>query len=87
MIIDGDDDPSVDHDFNLMIDDWRLDQDGQIDDASFGSARDWSHAGTCSQMYGNGFRDQLISQYPKITREDAKPSAWKDALAWLDYAR
>ena len=40
MIIDGDNGSSVDHDFNLMIDDWRLDQDVQIDGASFNSVRD-----------------------------------------------
>ena len=45
LIIDADDDPAVDHDFTLMIDDWRLDQDGQIDAASFGSLHDWSHGG------------------------------------------
>ena len=44
LIIDDDDDPAVDHDFTLMIDDWRLTQDSQIDDASFGSLHDWSHA-------------------------------------------
>ena len=40
MIIDGDNGSSVDHDFNLMIDDWRPDQDVQIDGASFNSVRD-----------------------------------------------
>jgi FtsP/CotA-like multicopper oxidase with cupredoxin domain len=28
-----------------MIDDWRLDNDGQIDQASFGGLHDWSHGG------------------------------------------
>ena len=65
LIIDGDDYPSVDHDFNLMIDDWRLDQDNQIDDDSFGIVHHWLHAGTCNPRYGHGFRGQLISQYLK----------------------
>jgi len=34
-----------DHDTTLVIDDWRLDDNGQLDLASFGSLRDWSHAG------------------------------------------
>ena len=45
LIIDDDGDPPVDHDICLMIDDWRLDNDGQIHQASLGSLHDWSHAG------------------------------------------
>lgn len=33
------------HDFTLMIDDWRLAGDGTIDLASLGSLMDWSHGG------------------------------------------
>jgi len=33
------------HDLTLVIDDWRLDNDGSLDLASFGSLGDWSHAG------------------------------------------
>ena len=36
--------PDVDHDLVLMLDDWRLAQDGSLHD-SFGHMRDWSHAG------------------------------------------
>ena len=45
LIIDDDQDPEVDHDLCLMIDDWRLDNDGQIDQASLGGLHDWSHGG------------------------------------------
>lgn len=37
--------PVVDQDIVLTVDDWRLDQDGKIDEQSFGSMRDISHAG------------------------------------------
>ena len=45
LIIDDDRDPAVDHDLCLMIDDWRLDNDGQIHQASLGGLHDWSHGG------------------------------------------
>ncbi|WP_417670020.1 multicopper oxidase family protein [Roseibium sp.] len=34
-----------DHDLTLLLDDWRLDQDGKLHLESFGSMMDWSHAG------------------------------------------
>ena len=39
--------PSFDrhHDITLMMDDWRLDKDGQLHLASLGHVGDWSHAG------------------------------------------
>lgn len=33
------------HDITLMMDDWRLDQNGQLHLASLGDVSDWSHAG------------------------------------------
>ena len=45
LIIDDDQDPDVDHDLCLMVDDWRLDNDAQIDQASMGGLHDWSHGG------------------------------------------
>ncbi|SVB93418.1 uncharacterized protein METZ01_LOCUS246272, partial [marine metagenome] len=45
LIVDGPDDPKVDHDLVLMIDDWQLDSGGQIQEETFGSLRDWAHAG------------------------------------------
>lgn len=33
------------HDLTLVIDDWRLDDDGALHTASFGALHDWSHAG------------------------------------------
>lgn len=44
LIVEETSPPQVDHDEVLVLDDWRLDQDAQIDD-SFGSMHDWSHAG------------------------------------------
>ncbi len=35
----------VDQDLVLVLDDWRLGQDGQIDEASFGNMHDWAHGG------------------------------------------
>ena len=33
------------HDLTLILDDWRLDRNGRLDERSFGAMRDWSHAG------------------------------------------
>lgn len=45
LIVEERNPPEVDRDLVLMFDDWRLDKDGQIHDASFGSLMDWAHAG------------------------------------------
>ena len=37
--------PAVDRDLVLMFDDWRIDEAGQVDEASLGSMMDASHAG------------------------------------------
>ncbi|MEE8332559.1 MAG: multicopper oxidase family protein [Alphaproteobacteria bacterium] len=37
--------PRVDHDIPLVVDDWRLDKQGQIHEKSFGAIRDWAHGG------------------------------------------
>lgn len=44
LIVEEDTPPDVDRDEVLLIDDWRLTQDGELHD-SFGSLMDWSHAG------------------------------------------
>ena len=44
LIVDEPEPPKVDIDEVLLIDDWRLDKQAQIDD-SFGRMMDWSHAG------------------------------------------
>lgn len=49
LIVDERQPVSVDRDYVLLIDDWRLDQDAQIHDASLGSLHDWSHAGRLGQ--------------------------------------
>ena len=35
----------ADHDLTLVIDDWRLNQQGQLDERSMGAMMDWSHGG------------------------------------------
>jgi len=45
LIVEEAEPPAYDRDLVLMLDDWRLNEDGQIDEESFGSLRDWSHAG------------------------------------------
>ena len=45
LIVEEAEPPAYDRDLVLMVDDWRLGDDGQIDEDSFGSLRDWSHAG------------------------------------------
>lgn len=37
--------PQVDRDLVLVVDDWRVNEDGQLDEESFGSMGDWSHGG------------------------------------------
>lgn len=45
LIVEEAEPPAYDRELVLMLDDWRLGEDGQIDEESFGSLRDWSHAG------------------------------------------
>jgi FtsP/CotA-like multicopper oxidase with cupredoxin domain len=45
LIVDEPEPPAVDHDLVLVLDDWRLTADGEIDEASFRSAHDAAHAG------------------------------------------
>ena len=45
LIVEDPEDPEVDHDLVLMIDDWRLADDGTLEESSFGSLHDWAHAG------------------------------------------
>ncbi|WP_282605662.1 multicopper oxidase family protein [Pelagibius sp. Alg239-R121] len=45
LIIEERNPPPVDREMVLVIDDWRLGEDGQIHTASFGQMRDWSHGG------------------------------------------
>lgn len=45
LIVEEDDPPDIDHDLLFVADDWRLTEEGQIDEASFGNWHDASHAG------------------------------------------
>ena len=46
LIVEGDDpEGRFDRDLYLALDDWRLDDKGQIETASFGNLHDWAHEG------------------------------------------
>ncbi len=45
LIVEEDNPPRVDQDLVFAIDDWRLNEDMQIDRNSLGSMHDWAHAG------------------------------------------
>jgi FtsP/CotA-like multicopper oxidase with cupredoxin domain len=45
LIVEEHDAPDVDQDIIAIVDDWRLGEDGAIDEKSFGSIRDRAHAG------------------------------------------
>ena len=45
LIVEEDNPPPVDQDLVFAIDDWRLDDDMQIDRKSLGAMRDWAHGG------------------------------------------
>lgn len=45
LIVDEPEPPAVDQDLVLMLDDWRLNADGAVDEASFRSVHDAAHAG------------------------------------------
>ena len=63
LIVDEADPPFPrDNDVTLVIDDWRLDENGLLDFASLGSLRDWSHAG----RLGNWLTVNGVSQ-PRFT--------------------
>ncbi len=49
LIVDESEPVPVDRDYVLVIDDWRLGRDAQIDEGSFGSLHDWSHGGRLGQ--------------------------------------
>lgn len=45
LIVEEKEPPEVDRDEILVLDDWRLAEDAQIHEASFGAMHDWAHAG------------------------------------------
>jgi len=49
LVVDETEPVPVDRDYVFVIDDWQLDQDAQIHEASFGSLHDWSHGGRLGQ--------------------------------------
>ncbi len=48
-----------DRDIAIVADDWRLGEDGQLDEASFGHMRDWSHAGRLGNTLTLNGQDRL----------------------------
>ncbi len=49
LIVDEAEPVAVDRDLTFVIDDWRLDDEAQIHEASFGSLHDWAHGGRLGQ--------------------------------------
>ena len=45
LVVDEVDPPMADQDIAFIVDDWRLDNAGQIDERSFGAMPDWAHGG------------------------------------------
>ena len=45
LIVDEPEPPQVDQDIVLVVDDWRITEQGQIDEESFGHLHDWAHGG------------------------------------------
>ncbi|MDX1484958.1 MAG: multicopper oxidase family protein, partial [Alphaproteobacteria bacterium] len=45
LVVEEADPPQADRDLAFIVDDWRLDNRGQIDGRSFGAMPDWAHAG------------------------------------------
>ena len=46
LIIEGDSKPgSFDRDYTIVVDDWRIESEGQLHEESFGNLHDWSHEG------------------------------------------
>jgi FtsP/CotA-like multicopper oxidase with cupredoxin domain len=45
LVVDEANPPMADQDIAFILDDWRLDNAGQIDERSFGSMPDWAHGG------------------------------------------
>lgn len=61
LIVEERDPIQVDQDLVFVVDDWLIDENGQIDEASMGSLHDWAHAGrlgnilTVNGQYKPGF--------------------------------
>ena len=51
LIVQGKNDIEVDQELVLIMDDWRLDENAQIDEASFGNMHDWSHNGRLGSWF------------------------------------
>ena len=51
LIVQGRNDIEVDQELVLIMDDWRLDEKAQIDEASFGNMHDWSHNGRLGSWF------------------------------------
>ena len=68
LIIEEDGPPEVDREEVLVLDDWRLDAEAQIDE-SFGSMHDWSHAGRIGNLVtvnGDAAHKLVAGRYQRI---------------------
>lgn len=65
MIVDEIDPPDIDHDISVVLDDWRLDETGEID-ADFDRMHDWTHGG----RVGNFVQAALLPQVSNLHQND-----------------
>ena len=87
LIIEGEEDPLVDHDLVMMLDDWRLDDAGQLHEASFGSLHDFSHAGRLGNwLTVNGRSDAEMAVRPGARVRLRLISATNARILKLDFA-
>jgi FtsP/CotA-like multicopper oxidase with cupredoxin domain len=65
LIVEEDNPPAVDQDLVFAIDDWRLDDDMQIDRKSLGSMHDWAHGGRMGNVITvNGETEKVFHVAP-----------------------
>jgi FtsP/CotA-like multicopper oxidase with cupredoxin domain len=62
LIVQGSDNIEVDQELVLFLDDWRLNDNAQIDEASFRNMHDWSHNGRLGSWFTINRR--LQPQFP-----------------------
>lgn len=65
LIVEEPGEKSYDREMLLVFDDWRLGEDGKLDEASFGNLHDWSHQGVLGNV--------LTTNGKPFWRETARP--------------
>ncbi|MCY4139334.1 MAG: multicopper oxidase family protein [Rhodobacteraceae bacterium] len=65
LIVEEPDPPTVNHDITIVLDDWRLDQAGQLHE-SFGDLHDFSHAGRMGNFARALFSSALVRHGDRV---------------------